>query len=120
MPPEICPGSLSQVLLHAHGRKQLADALLSFRVGQAAVAFEGEGHILLHGQRVVECRILEEESDLLPDFVQLRALQAGDFLSVDANRPRVGLLQSDDQFQQHALARATLSQDGYGLALGQF
>src|SRR6266404_8143577 len=84
------------------------------------MAFEWEGHVLFDGQRVVERRVLEEKSDLLPDFVQLWTRQTADFLSVDANGPRVGPLQSDDQFQQHALARATPSKDRQGLTMRHF
>src|ERR1700681_2544156 len=84
------------------------------------MTFEREGHVLFDGQRVVERRVLEEESDLLPDFVQLWTREAADFLSVDANGHRGGRLQSDDHFQPHTLARATPSKDRQGLTMRPF
>ena len=80
------------------------------------VVLQRKSHVLLDGQRVVKRGLLKQKTHLLSDFAHLVESQAGDVLTVDANRSRVRLLQADDEPQQYALASATAPQHRQGLA----
>jgi hypothetical protein len=80
------------------------------------MAPQGKRNVFRDGQGIVERRVLEQEAHRLSDFVQGLDIRAGEFLTVDANRSGVRLLQSDDQLQQYALAGATAAQHRQGLA----
>src|SRR5579863_7596208 len=70
----------------------------------AGIVFQRKIHVLLHGQRVVERRLLEQEVHLLPDFVEPVEIKIGNLLAVNRHRARVRLLQPNDDLQQDALA----------------
>src|ERR1019366_3860851 len=80
------------------------------------MVLQRKGHVLLDGQRIVKRGVLKQKTRSLPDFSDLVETEAGDILTVDTNRSRVGLLQADDEPQQHALTGATAPQHRHGLA----
>src|ERR1700733_4451327 len=74
------------------------------------MVLQRKSHVLLNGQRIVKCCVLEQKSHLLPDLTLLVESQTRDVLAVDENRSRVRLFQADDDSQQYTLARAAAAQ----------
>src|ERR1700683_5632278 len=75
-----------------------------------------KGHVLFDSQRIVKRGVLEEKTHLLSDLAHLVEREAGNILSMDANRSRVRLLQTDNDSEQNALTRSAASQHGQGFA----
>src|SRR5579863_226417 len=80
------------------------------------MVLQRKSYVLLDGQRIVKRGVLEQETHFLPDLTKLVQSQVGDVLPSDANRSRVRFLESDDEPQQYALARAAATQHRQGFA----
>src|SRR5208337_2646753 len=110
-------GHFLEIAFHTHAGQQFPDAIALFRFRHFGMPLQGEGHVLLDGQGVVQRRLLEQEPHLFPDLVQGIEVEKGDLLPMNANRAGVGLLQADDQLEQHTLTGATASEHGQGFAI---
>src|SRR5262249_11713579 len=110
-------GQFAGILVHPHLRQQTPHAVPALGRRERRVLLQGKGHVFLDAQRVVQRALLKEESDLLPHLVQRARRQPRDVGVVDTDRPRVGPLQADDQFEQNALARSAAPQDGQRFSL---
>ena len=84
--------------------------LLAFGRRQFRMAPQRKRNVFLHRQRVVKCRVLEHETHGFPNFVHGFERRVCNVPPVDANRPRIRLLQPDDQFQQHTFSGSTAPQ----------
>src|SRR5687767_7746012 len=73
--------------------------------------------IFLDGKRIIECRVLEEETDLFANLVQFICLEPYNLFSVDFDRPRIRRLKTDNQLQEHAFPGTALSKHREGLGL---
>ncbi len=80
------------------------------------MVLQGKCHILCNSERIVERRMLKEETHLLSDCSQLIESQAGNVLAVYANGTGVRFLETDDESQQHALTCSASPKHGEGLA----
>src|SRR3984957_873946 len=69
-------------------------------------------HILRHSQRVVEGRVLEQETHLDPHSIHLVQAETGDFLPLNADGTGIRMIKPYDQFQQNTLPSATATQNG--------
>ena len=78
---------------------------------------QGERYVLFDRQRVVQGCLLEQESNLLSDLVELILFELRDLLAGDSDGTCIWRLQPDNQLQQHALPASAPSQDGYGFTL---
>jgi hypothetical protein len=59
------------------------------------MVYEGESHVLPDGERVVERRVLKEESHLLSDFSELIQGETGNALAEDGNGALVWDFETD-------------------------
>jgi len=92
---------------HAHFRQQLPHPLTLFRLRRLLLmVLQRKSHILLDGQRIVKRGMLKQKTHFHSDFAKLVEVEAGEVSTVDANRSRVGLLQTNDEPQQNAFAGA--------------
>ena len=62
------------------------------------------------------CCLLEQETYLLSDIVQLFLIESRDFLADNRDGARVGRLQADEQLQQDALSASAPPENGDGFA----
>src|ERR1700722_15502871 len=65
---------------------------------------------------MVECGVLEQKAHLLSDLSHLVESEAGNILSMDANRSRVRYLQADNDSEQNAFAGTASTQHGQGFS----
>lgn len=78
------------------------------------MAAERERDILLHRQRIVECRLLEQEADMQAQFGKLRQIETRDIFSQNANDAGIGRLEADEQLERYAFSTTT----GSSICLG--
>ena len=79
--------------------------------GHCLLAVEQEADVLLDGQRVEQCRALEEHSELAAHLDELAFGKVGDALAVDFHVALVRLHQPDDVPEQDAFATAAAADD---------
>src|ERR1700689_2280013 len=73
-------------------------------------------HILLDGERIVERGVLKQKPHFLSDLAKLVESQTANVLPMNADRSRIRLLQSNNDSQQYAFARAAAPQYRHGFA----
>ena len=86
-------------------------AFANLGVGLFAEHAEGKGNVLLDRHRIEEGRALEQHADLLANLLHLLVLQFRDVAPVVEDFPLLGLVEADEAFEQHGLARPRLPDD---------
>jgi hypothetical protein len=78
---------LIEIAVHAHLGQQLPYPVGPLGPGHvSAMVFKGKRHVLRDSERIVERRLLKQETHLLSDFAHAIESQAGNVLAMDANR----------------------------------
>ena len=105
-------GQLIPVGLDQAQQAQLARyAVLDFRRRVLPVLAQRQGHVFENGQALQQGRILEDHAELQADAVQVVLVHARYFFVVDVDLAPRRLHQTDDVFQDRALARTRKPQD---------
>src|SRR5215469_8398694 len=76
-----------------------------------------EREVLFQGERIEQCRVLKQKSDLFANLEQFFVARAGYLFSGELDVAGVRLEQPDDELQCDALSRAALAKKSKRLAL---